>query len=203
MFATIWAILKNFLGFVRDHGAVFAAVVITAVVVAFGTWHIKPGKPGVATTVTVDTASIVKVAVDSTRIAVTGQYTSTVNYWRHRYITKPGRDGKPETTSIIDTGSYNQESFWEQAYYQVNHERDSLRLILAEHKEEPVPPAPGHALGIGILLDHTVSVPGLKNHETAATGLIQYHNLLLAPRAEYSWYGDERLRAGAGLGFMW
>jgi len=203
MFLTIWNIIKGVLAWCYRNGEVLSAVVITAIIVAFCTWHIKPDAPTSTTTVTVDTAAIVSRAVDSTSRAMTARYESQVTYWRHRYITKPGSDGKPETVVVVDSGGYNQSDFWEYLYEETRSQYDSMKAVWAQHKCETAPAAPGRTWHIGAIVGHSASIPGLKDHETQATGLIQYHKLLLAPQVEYRWRGEEKFRAGAGIGAIW
>lgn len=117
-----------------------------------------------ATTVSIDTTSLIRRAVDSTKASMQLVVRDSATYWRHRYITKPGPDGKPETVTVIDSGGYNQASFYEYLYEETRVEVDSLRQIIASHKCETLPAPAGRRVGLALGVGNA-----LTKHSTSFT----------------------------------
>ena len=112
--------------------------------------------------ITVDTTAIARIAIDTARARWVSASHDSATYWRHRYITKPGPDGKPQTTAIVDSGGWITAEIYEQNYNAVCIERDSLRAQMRRQGTgNSTTPAPVLKWGLG------PAIGGTYNFESA------------------------------------
>jgi hypothetical protein len=173
MWTSIWLIIKQSLAFIQRNAAVLAAIVITAIITAFCTWHVREAL-GQDTITTVDTTSIVRHAVDSTRGAMQGQAHDSATYWRKRVITR-WKDGQPVITTVVDSGGYELASFWEYAYNELLVKNGADTTTSTTTAPVPAGKRFGVALCAGPGFD------GLKLHGLAVDVPLRYRSLYAVP----------------------